>query len=175
MNVQQSKLPLTQIQIIELLGIANGNCDATVVERQEARKDLLSEFQWQWEQLDLKQIMQIDPLLVQGMKDWGFRIFAEPDPVLALEIFLGVRQRPGKRAKNADRNSQITVDVIEKMSAGITLATACVDVAPKYGLEPESIEKIYKRYRVAVKSHQIEAKAEAQMRTLEAKWAGKAK
>jgi hypothetical protein len=60
----------------------------------------------------------IDPLLVQGLKAWVFRIFLQPNSISALERLLGIRRRPGKRAKNTDRDFWIAVAVAGKMKPG---------------------------------------------------------
>jgi hypothetical protein len=105
--------------------------------------------------------VQVDPLLRQGIQDWGLRVFSKPNPVSALEKFLGVRRPPGKRAKNADRDLQIAVDVVKEMREKtsknrwrkrMSVEKAAEMVAPKYGLEAERIQKIYKRHRVAAQA-----------------------
>jgi hypothetical protein len=60
----------------------------------------------------------IDPLLLQGLKAWAFRIFLQPNSISALERLLGIRRRPGKRAKNTDRDFWIAVAVAGKMKPG---------------------------------------------------------
>jgi hypothetical protein len=104
--------------------------------------------------------VQVDPLLLQGIKDWGYRIFSKPDPVLAVEQLLGARARRGKRPKNGARDFRIAVAVVEEMRSGKTLETAAVAVAPIFHLEPERIQKIYKQHRLA-------ARAEVALRALD--------
>lgn len=133
----------------------------TEAERQEARHELLSEYRRQWQQFGSKQIAGIDPLLVQAVKDWALRIFAEPNPVQAFEYFLGARQRRGKRAKIDDRDLQIAIDVVKEMREKtsektwrkrMSLERAAEAVASKYRLKAERIQKIYKRHRVAARA-----------------------
>jgi hypothetical protein len=77
-------------------------------ERIQAVNELLDEYRSQVEQSADKKIN--DPLLWQGIKDWGLRIFAKRDPVLALERLLGLRHARGKRAKNrATRRTAILI------------------------------------------------------------------
>jgi hypothetical protein len=135
-------------------------------EHLEAVNELLREFRSQWEKLGRKEISRIDPLLVQGIADWGFRIFSNPDPILALEYFLGKRQKRGKRA-NAQRNLQITLTVLEKMRAGTSLEHAAEAVAVDYGLKTETVIKIYTRNHVKAKAHLVEAAAHVAMNALE--------
>jgi hypothetical protein len=105
--------------------------------------------------LELGQRPLIDPLLVQGVKDWGFRIFSKESRILELELqkFLGVGSRRGKRAKYTERDFRIAVAVAEKMQLGSTLENASCAIAESFGLEPESIRKIYVRNSGEAKAH----------------------
>ena len=159
---------LPSLRIAELFVIANENPDAskrrrvqgrrieqiTERERAAAVRKLLREFRTQKEQFGRNEIAQIDPLLVQGIRDWGSRIFAAEEPVLALEELLGKRRKRGKRAsaKTADRDSQIVRDMLERMRSGMSLEKAAEALAPDYGIGPESIAKIYKRGHKAAKA-----------------------
>ena len=107
---------------------------------------------------------QVDPFLMQGIKDWGLRIFAKRDPVLALERLLGLRRPRGKRAKNTERDLQIAVAVLTKMKLGMSLDDAAAYVAEncRFGLGVESIAKIYNRTHRKAKSYILEEKAEKQ-------------
>jgi hypothetical protein len=175
-NTQRDSLSSTRIA--ELFRIADGaRKDTSEDERRQAIRELICEFRRQTNelkrllaergdpsqgQIDSKEISRIlSPLLVRGIKSWGLRIFAEPHPIRALEILLGVRERRGKRAKNADRDFQIAVDVVEEMTEKTSektwrkrmgLEKAAEAVALKYELEPERIQKIYKRHRVAARA-----------------------
>ncbi len=152
MSPQRDNLP--SIRIAELFAVANETRNATESERVEAVNELLSEFRLQLEQYRTGETTHIDPLLVQGIKNWGSRIFAKPDPILALERFLGARQRRGKRVKNTDRDFQIAVAVVEKMKSGMTLENAAEAVAWDYRpLEGDSIKKIYTRNHREAKAH----------------------
>jgi hypothetical protein len=95
----------------------------------------------------------IDPLLVQGVKAWAFRIFLQPNPISALERFLGIRRPRGKRAKNTERDFWIAVAVVDKMKSGMTLEDASYAVAESCGLEGDSVKKIYNRNHREAKAH----------------------
>jgi hypothetical protein len=171
---------LTSIQIAERFAVANeirGNTSES--ERREAVAELLSEFQAQcqhaqreiedhqvalaaavtttaaWTAAELDALGQgplIDRLLVQGIKNWGFRILSQPDPIAALEKLLGTRRRRGKRAKNTERDFWIAVAVAEKMNSGTTLEKASFEVAETSGLEAGNVNKIYTRNLVEAKA-----------------------
>ena len=135
-------------RIAELFAIANGNQDdASETERIQAVNELLDEYRSQLEKFADEKIERIDPLLLQGIKDWGLRIFAKRDPVLALGRLLGLRRPRGKRAKNTERDLQIAVAVLTKMKLGMSLEDAAAYVAEncRFGLGVESIAKIYNR------------------------------
>ena len=132
-------------------------------ERVQAVSELLREFRAQIVRFGRNEITHIDRLLEQGIKDWGLRIFAAKNPVLALEKLLGTRQKRGKRAsaKIADRDFQIAVDVVKEMREKTSektwrkrmgLEKAAEAVAQKYRLGAERIQKIYKRHRVAARA-----------------------
>jgi hypothetical protein len=91
----------------------------------------------------------IDPLLVQGLKAWAFRIFLQSNSISVLERLLGIRRRPGKRAKNTDRDFPIAVAVAAKMKSGMTLENASYEVAEKHWLQADNVSKIYTRNREA--------------------------
>jgi hypothetical protein len=103
--------------------------------------------------------VQVDPFLMQCIKDWGLRIFAKRDPVLALESLLGLRHPRGKRAKNTERDFQIAVEVLEtrkRMSLEekkrVSLERAAEAVAQKYELECEYVLKLYKQNRLPARA-----------------------
>jgi hypothetical protein len=145
---------LASIRIATLFGIANQNCNASESDRREAINELLREFRSQMERYGRGEITHIDLLLVQGIKDWGFRIFSKENPILALEKFLGTRQRRGKRAKNTDRNFRIAVAVVERMQSGMSLEDAAEAVAYDYKpLVGDSIKKIYTRNATEAKAY----------------------
>jgi hypothetical protein len=120
---------------------------------------VLREFRFQWQRLGKGEIARIDPLLAQCMTGWGYRIFSEPKPILALERLLGMRKKRGKRAKNVERNFEISVAVAEKMMIlGLTLDKASEEVASEFAakhiaLETESIAKIYKHNYKAARAY----------------------
>jgi hypothetical protein len=95
----------------------------------------------------------IDPLLMQGVKAWAFRIFLQPNPISALGRFLGTRHRRGKRAKNTERDFWISVAVVKKRKSGMTLDDASYAVAESCGLEGDSVKKIYNRNHLKAKAH----------------------
>jgi hypothetical protein len=95
---------LNAAQIAELFAITDSGLDATESERIEAVKSLLHEYRLQIAEYRRDERSVIDPLLLQGIGNWGRRIFADATPVLVLERFLGERLKPGKRAKHRERN-----------------------------------------------------------------------
>jgi hypothetical protein len=95
----------------------------------------------------------IDPLLMQGVKAWAFRIFLQPTPISALERFLGIRRPRGKRAKNTERDFWVAVTVFDKMKSGMTLEDASYAVAESCGLEGDNVKKIYSRNHREAKAH----------------------
>jgi hypothetical protein len=124
-------------------------------ERIQAVCELLGEFRAQRERFGRNEITRIDPLLVQGIEDWGLRIFAAKKPVLALETLLGTRRKRGKRAsaKIADRDFEIALEMVNLKGSGMSLEKAAEVLASKYAIEPESIAKIYNREHKVVKAH----------------------
>jgi len=183
--VADDKQPLSTSEIVRLIGVANDNREQQTarlmrmvptesagadqagliskLERYEARDALLKEFQWQCGQRHSGKIAAIDPLLVHTVKDWGFRIFMRPRPIQALEYFLGLRRRPGKRAKPdaAEREFEIALAVVRKMglatdpkSKRMTLEKAAAVVATEHD-RPDAADyfvNIYKRHRKAAKA-----------------------
>jgi len=148
-------------RVAELFAIANQNLDAPERSRRIAVNQLLDEFRLQAQRLGRSEATRIDPLLVQGIKDWGFRIFLNTNPVMALETLLGAREKRGKRAKNTERDFRIAIAVFGKMRLGLSLERAAEAVAADYGLEPDSIIKIWKRNKIEAKAHVAMAKFEA--------------
>jgi hypothetical protein len=116
-------------------------------ERVEAVEKLLCEFRLQIEEFKKKERAEVAPLLMQGIGDWGRYIFAQDDPEDALARFMG-RPRPGKRAKNKERDVLIAGDVATKMDGGMTLEEAADEVAEKYRLESDAVVKIYTRNKI---------------------------
>ena len=146
---------LNAAQIAELMAVAASRRDATKSERIEAVNSLLCEYRLQIAEYRRDERNVIDPLLLQGIEDWGRRIFAEADPVLTLARFLG-KQRPGKRVspERADRNISVTLAVIDLMDRGTTLEEASERVAADYSpqkvgkrlsLKADLVRKIYIR------------------------------
>src|SRR5262249_47815775 len=116
MSRERSDPPLDGAQIAELFATANSLCpDTSEHDRIEAVGRLLREFHLQIEQYQRKERTEIDRLLERGIADWGLKIFAQKDPLLALAKFLGKKQRRGKRAKNAERDRSITAAVLSKI------------------------------------------------------------
>jgi hypothetical protein len=79
--------------------------------------------------------------------------------VLALKTFLGLRQPRGKRVKNAERDVEIAVAVLEtkdRMSLErkkrVSLDRVAEEVAETCGLERDYVLKLYKRHRLAAKA-----------------------
>jgi hypothetical protein len=158
----------SSLRISTLFAVANGRQDASEVERLEAVNELLREFRLQCEQYRQKEINSIDRLLVQGIKNWSFRIFIQPDPMVALARFLGKKQPPGKRAKDADRNFAIAKAVHKKMQAGMNLENATDATQAEYpSLNADTIKKIYVRSHKMVQSHNLEVQAHLAMCALE--------
>jgi hypothetical protein len=146
---------LNATEITELLAIAGSRRDATESERIEAVNSLLREYRLQIAEYRRDKRSSIDPILLQGIEDWGRRIFAEANPVVALARVLG-KQKPGKRAspERAARDISVTLAVIDLMGRGTTLEEASELVAADYtprkvgkrlSLKADSIRKIYIR------------------------------
>ena len=114
-------------------------------ERIEAVKRLICEYQLQIAEYKRRERAAIDPLLMQGVGDWGRYIFAQANPEMALGRLLGTKQKPGKRATNTDRNADITLAVIAEMEGGMTLEEAVTAVATDHCLAEDTIRKIYAR------------------------------
>jgi hypothetical protein len=157
--VNPQRKNLSSLHVAELIGIANGNRNVSERERRIACKKVLREFRFQCQRLGKGEISRIDPLLVQCMTGWGYRIFSELKPISALERLLGTREKRGKRAKNVERNFEISVAVAEKMMIlGLTQDKASEEVALEFAakniaLEAESIAKIYKHNRIAARAY----------------------
>jgi hypothetical protein len=115
--------------------------------RIEAVNLLVSEYQLQVAEYKRKERAEIDPLLLQGIKEWGLYIFAQENPEIALARFLGKKQKPGKRATNTERHRDIALAVIEEMDGGAKFEKAIESVATEYGLEVDTVKKIYGRWR----------------------------
>jgi hypothetical protein len=150
-----SQQRLNLAQIAELLTISRRYANDR--ECIEAVKNLVCEYQWQIAEYKRGERAVIDPLLLQGIGDWGRYVFAQAKPEIALARFLGKRQGPGKRAKYTDRDFFIALAVITKMEGGMTLEKAIELVATDYGLEFDTIKKIYARRRKEARAarHQI--------------------
>jgi hypothetical protein len=116
-------------QIAELLAIAGSRRDANDSERVEAIKSLLCEYREQISEYQKHERGAVHPLLMQGIEDWGRRIFADANPTLALERFLGERTKPGKRAKNRDRDLSIALAVVIRETRGTKVREAIEAVA----------------------------------------------
>jgi hypothetical protein len=101
--------------------------------------------------------VKINPLLVQAIDEFGRKIFAEADPVLALEILLGKKKSPGKHATNTIRDRDISRAVLDKMNGGMTMDKAVAAVAKDYRRSQERIKAIYLSGLVEAKAarHQI--------------------
>jgi hypothetical protein len=123
----------------------------------EAVKSLLCEYHLQIAEYKKGQRGVVDPLLMQGIGDWGRYIFAQANPEIALARFLGKREKPGKRAKNTDRDFTITGAVVAKMENGMTLEEASPLIAAEYKLKADTVRKIYVRRNKEVRAarHQI--------------------
>jgi hypothetical protein len=110
----------------------------------------------------------VSRLLQQAVTGFALPIFADPDPLSAMDHFLRGKRKRGKRAVNADRDFRIAVQVAHKMKTeGMSLDDACAFVAElgkkerKFKLTSDRIENIYK-------ARSAEAKAQAAMQMLEA-------
>jgi hypothetical protein len=153
----------------------------SIEKRHKARKILIREYQRQRQQIEQQAANQvglrfwahyetpplsfggIDPLLMQAVKDWGARLFAERQTIQALEYFLGERKRAGKHAKpeTAERDFEIALAIVRKMglatdpkSERMTLDDAANAVATERGQRgsADSFANIYKRYRIAARA-----------------------
>jgi hypothetical protein len=125
-------------------------------ERVEAAKELVKEFRLQVDTYRKKD-REINPFLLQVIDEFGRKIFAEADPVLALGILLGQKKSPGKHATNADRDRDISRAVVDKMTGGMTLEKAVAAVAKDYRRSQDRIKAIYLSGDVEAKAarHQI--------------------
>jgi hypothetical protein len=121
--------------------------DINEEERISAINELLSIYRAEVEEFRRGEKKSLNRLLQQWLSRKALGIFAAPDPVLAMGMFLGRKRKRGKRAKNADRDLAIAVEVATKMSKGMTLEKAAVSVAKQHRLSPERVEKIYKAKR----------------------------
>jgi hypothetical protein len=131
----------------------------TEAERQRARCTLLRLYRWQWKRVGRKELAAVHPLVWQTVNDWGLRIFAAPNPIQALEYFLGKRQHPGKRTspKTIDRHLYIAVCVVKTMRKRVakkewrqcmTMEKAAEKVAAEHNLQTEYVIEIYYRYKI---------------------------
>jgi hypothetical protein len=129
-------------------------------ERVQAVNELLREFSSQLKQFANGEIDGIDPLLIHGIKDWGLRIFAERDPVLAVKALLGQRRPRGKRPKNSERHFQIALALLEtrkrmrlEEKKRVSLEKAAGAVAQEYKLKSgEYVLKLYKQNQRAARA-----------------------
>src|SRR5262249_509724 len=108
------------------------------------------------EEFKKKERAEVDPLLMQGVGEWGRYIFAQANPEITLARFLGKRQKPGKRTKNTDCDRDIAAAVVVKMDSGMTLENAVADVAADFSLGEDTIKKIYARKRKEVRASRHE-------------------
>jgi hypothetical protein len=155
-------------RIARLIGIANESRERATIhgvvfelpteaERQRARCILLRLCRWQCKRVGRKDLASVHPLVWQTVNDWGLRFSREPNPGQAWETFLGIRQRRGKRAKNAERDLQIAVAVARKLGASdpkrrlMKLEEACRAVKSEGKPMPalRTIENIYRRHSIA--------------------------
>jgi hypothetical protein len=128
-------------------------------ERIEAIESLSCEYRLQLTECKEGERAEIDPLLLQGIKGWGLYLFAQPDPQLAIAIFLGKKQKPGKKSINTARDRDIASAVLDKMNGGMTMENAVAAVAAAYELSEDRVKEIYLDSREEAKAAQIEAKA----------------
>jgi hypothetical protein len=154
----KQKIP-SSLDIAKLFAIANGNTGTPETERVQKVDEILANYRSQRQQFADGEINGIDPLLMQGIEEWGRRIFAAPDPVRALKILLGLQRPRGKRAKNAERDVERAIAVLEtreRMSVEenkrVSLERAAEEVAETWGLEHDYVLKLYKRHRLAAKA-----------------------
>jgi hypothetical protein len=139
------------LQVAELLAIASGRRRKTSEgERIEAARRIWHEYRLQVAEYRDGEREVVDPILMQAVGGWGLDIFAQADPDWALVRFLGLRQRPGKRAKNEERNGSITLAMINHLEASMTVADATELVAEAYGLSSATVRKIYYRRRTEI-------------------------
>jgi hypothetical protein len=134
---------LNAAEIAELMAVAGSRRPTDESERIDAVKRLLCEYRLQIAEYKANRDHTPDPLLIQGIDNWGRQIFAEPDPTLALARFLGQKSRPGKRATHTERDLSIAIAVVREMRGGNTLERAAEAVGLAYNLAPETVSKIY--------------------------------
>jgi hypothetical protein len=135
-------------RITELIELADPQRHAVrEEERISAINELLEIHRTQAEEFRRGERKIVNRLLQQWLTRWGLRIFAAPDPLSAMSMFLG-------RAINTERDFTIAVAVATKMtSEGITLESAAVSVAERFKKSPEWIQKIYKANRIEARAH----------------------
>jgi hypothetical protein len=156
---------LNSLQIAEFLAVAGSRRDATESERIEAVKNLLFEYRLQITEYKSGQRSGIDPILEQGITEWGRRIFADPNPTLALARFLGQSQERGKRAKHSDRDLSIALAVTIR-GRGSNIAKAVETVASLCGLKRNTVMKIYSRRKTEAKAYLAMAMLEEQLSSI---------
>ena len=144
---------LNSLQIAEFLAVAGSRRDATESERIEAVKKILFEYRLQITEYKGSQRSEIDPILEQGIAEWGRRIFADPNPTRTLARFLGHSQKRGKRAKHSDRDLSIALAVAIRERRGSNVAKAVEAVASHYRLKRDTVMKIYSRRKIEAKAH----------------------
>jgi hypothetical protein len=140
-----------RLDILNLLWSADPRNKVPEEKRIAAASRLLDLFRSQYaERLNGR---EVDSDLHHGLIKIAFRIFIEPDPVYALELFLGRKRRQGKRAANAERDLSITMSVIKLVRGeGLTLDDAYADHRIKPTLSSDRIKAIYKANHKAAKA-----------------------
>ncbi|HMA70635.1 MAG TPA: hypothetical protein VKP67_03975 [Xanthobacteraceae bacterium] len=136
----------------QLLLLADVGDGITTDEHRVALEKLLTILRQQVNELRRGERRSMDAALLQFLKrvlaERGMRALASADPADAAKFLYGPRKR-GKRASSttAERDLQITREVIELIESGKTYENATADVAERRDLSRERVEKIYKHYR----------------------------
>jgi hypothetical protein len=139
-------------QVNKLLWSADENNGLPESERIRAANTLLDLLRTQVSELKRGERTNIDPPLITAINCIGMRVLTDEDPIDALARLLGRKNKPGKRAKNTDRDFEIAIDVASKMYDGMSLDDACVAIAEPRKLSPERVENIYKADRKAART-----------------------
>jgi hypothetical protein len=114
-----------------------------------ARQKLHAIYRAQVEQVKRGERGEIDRELFQWLTMWLRRLFAERDPVIAMEEFLRGKKRRGKRAKKTDQDYfDIAFAVAKRMRLErLTQAKAVLAVSKERNLSEDWVRNIYQQRR----------------------------
>jgi hypothetical protein len=162
---------------VELIGhycwLAEPKNGAPENERDAAVASLIDLYREQRAQVQSGNLPTIDPRLLLFIRAELGRCILSPDPLNAIELLLERRRRPRGRPKTPHRDFVIAGDVAEKVETGMTIESACADVAEAACLSEEEVRRIYfgekKADGSALKTDLVRRKAEREsLRTVRA-------